>query len=79
LSFRRGFGSCFSFRVSLIKKEKEATMTTRTPQQNSSLSLPALNRRHLLVGSASALASVGLSTWSGVAVAQVKPLPPYVA
>jgi DMSO/TMAO reductase YedYZ molybdopterin-dependent catalytic subunit len=79
LSFRRGFGSCFSFCVSLIKKEKEATMTTRTPQQNSSLSLPALNRRHLLVGSASALASVGLSTWSGVAVAQVKPLPPYVA
>jgi DMSO/TMAO reductase YedYZ molybdopterin-dependent catalytic subunit len=54
-------------------------MPIRTPQTNSSHSLPALNRRHLLVGSASALATMGLSTWSGVAAAQVKPLPAYVA
>jgi len=39
----------------------------------------ALNRRHLLVGSASALAAVGLSTWSNGAAAQAKPLPAYVS
>jgi DMSO/TMAO reductase YedYZ molybdopterin-dependent catalytic subunit len=54
-------------------------MPTRTPQTNSSLPSPALNRRNLLVGSASALATVGMSTWSGVASAQVKSLPSYVA
>ena len=39
----------------------------------------ALNRRHLLVGSASALSAVGLSTWSTGATAQAKPLPAYVS
>lgn len=54
-------------------------MPTHTPQTPSPLATLALKRRHLLLGSASALATVGLSTWSGVAVAQVKPLPAYVA
>lgn len=54
-------------------------MTTRTEQISASPSLPAMNRRHLLTGSASALAAVGLSTWSGVAAAQVKALPAYVS
>ncbi len=39
----------------------------------------AISRRHLLAGSASALASVGLSTWSTGAAAQAKPLPAYVS
>lgn len=39
----------------------------------------ALNRRHLLAGSASALAVIGLSTWSKGAAAQAKPLPAYVS
>lgn len=38
---------------------------------------PSLHRRHLLAGSASALAAVGLGTWSTQAAAQAKPLPPY--
>lgn len=42
---------------------------SRTP-----ISLP---RRHVLVGSATALAAVGLASWSGRAAAQAKPLPGY--
>ena len=34
-----------------------------------------LNRRHLLAGSAAALAAAGLGTWTGRAAAQAKPLP----
>lgn len=63
----------------MIKKRQETPMPTHTPQTHSPLASSALKRRHLLLGSASALATVGLSTWSGVAVAQVKPLPAYVA
>jgi sulfite dehydrogenase len=39
----------------------------------------ALNRRHLLAGSASALAALGLASWSTGAAAQAKTLPAYVA
>ena len=39
----------------------------------------ALNRRHLLAGSASALAAMGLASWSTGAAAQAKTLPAYVA
>lgn len=49
-------------------------MSIQTPQTTPALSA-ALSRRRLLVGSASALASVGLSTWSSGAAAQAKPLP----
>lgn len=38
-----------------------------------------LNRRHLLAGSASALAALGLASWSTGAAAQAKTLPAYVA
>lgn len=55
-------------------------MHTQDPRQIAPAMLPsALNRRHLLVGSASALAAVGLSTWSTGAAAQAKPLPAYVS
>jgi sulfite dehydrogenase len=41
---------------------------------------PTLHRRHLLAGSASALAAAGLGSWSDTALAQVaKPLPDYAA
>ena len=40
---------------------------------------PTLHRRHLLAGSASALAAVGLASWSTGAAAQAKPLPAYIA
>ncbi|CAN7493949.1 sulfite oxidase [Rhizobacter sp. LjRoot28] len=39
----------------------------------------SLHRRHLLAGSASALAAAGLGTWSSHAAAQAKPLPSYAA
>ena len=42
----------------------------------------SINRRHLLAGSAAALAAAGLATWSGRAAAQAaaaKPLPAYAA
>ncbi len=39
--------------------------------------LTSLRRRHLLAGSAGALAAAGLGSWSTSAVAQAKPLPPY--
>jgi DMSO/TMAO reductase YedYZ molybdopterin-dependent catalytic subunit len=54
-------------------------MPSRTPQTNSPLPSHALNRRNLLLGSTSALATAGLSTWGDLAVAQVKSLPAYVA
>lgn len=55
-------------------------MHTQDPRQIAPAMEPsALNRRHLLVGSASALAVVGLSTWSTGAAAQAKPLPAYVS
>lgn len=55
-------------------------MHTQDPRQIAPAMVPsALNRRHLLVGSASALAAVGLSTWSTGAAAQAKPLPAYVS
>jgi len=38
-----------------------------------------LPRRHLLVGSAAAMAAAGLATWTGRAIAQAKPLPAYAA
>jgi sulfite oxidase len=41
--------------------------------------LPSLPRRHILTGTASALAAAGLGTWTGRASAQPKPLPTYVA
>ncbi len=44
-----------------------------------SLSQPSLQRRHVLAGSAGALAAVGLGTWSRAASAQAKPLPTYAA
>ena len=41
---------------------------------------PSLHRRHLLAGSASALAAAGLGSWSDGALAQAaKPLPDYAA
>lgn len=53
------------------------------PQDSLPLSAAALraplNRRHLLAGSASALAAMGLASWSGGASAQARPLPAYVA
>lgn len=48
-------------------------MTSTTP------SLHRLQRRHLLAGSAGALAAAGLGSWTGPAAAQAKPLPEYVA
>ncbi len=42
-------------------------------------SLPSLRRRHLLAGSAGAMAAAGLGTWSGAASAQEKPLPAYAS
>ena len=42
-------------------------------------SLPSLRRRHLLAGSAGAMAAAGLGTWSGAASAQAKPLPAYAS
>ena len=55
-------------------------MPTQDPRQLAPALVPsALNRRHLLVGSTSALAAVGLSTWSTGAAAQTKPLPAYVS
>ncbi len=39
--------------------------------------LTSLRRRHLLAGSAGALAAVGLGTWTAGASAQAKPLPAY--
>lgn len=50
-------------------------MSIQTPRPTTSALSAALNRRHLLVGSASALATIGLSTWSSGAAAQAKPLP----
>ncbi len=53
--------------------------------QHDPLPLPAsalrapLSRRHLLAGSANALAALGLASWSSGAAAQAKPLPAYVA
>lgn len=44
-----------------------------------STNLPSLHRRHMLAGSASALAAAGLATWSNTASAQAKPLPSYAA
>lgn len=52
-------------------------MSTQVASQTTTM--PSLNRRYLLAGSASALAAVGLSTWSAGAVAQVKTLPAYAA
>lgn len=53
------------------------------PQDSLPLSAAALraplNRRHLLAGSASALAAMGLASWSSGASAQARPLPAYVA
>ncbi len=43
------------------------------------LPIEPLNRRHLLAGSAGALAAAGFGTWTGAASAQAKPLPAYVA
>ena len=55
-------------------------MHTQAPRQIASALLPsALNRRHLLAGSASALAAMGLASWSTGAAAQAKTLPAYVA
>lgn len=42
-------------------------------------STPALRRRHVLAGSASALAAAGLGSWSTQASAQAKGLPEYAA
>jgi sulfite dehydrogenase len=39
----------------------------------------SLQRRHLLAGSAGAVAAAGLGTWTGAASAQGKPLPDYAA
>lgn len=50
-----------------------------TQDASQTTTMPSLNRRHLLAGSASALATAGLSTWSAGAVAQVKTLPAYAA
>ena len=50
-----------------------------TQDASQTTTMPSLNRRHLLAGSASALAAAGLSTWSAGAVAQVKTLPAYAA
>jgi DMSO/TMAO reductase YedYZ molybdopterin-dependent catalytic subunit len=44
-----------------------------------SSSLAAMRRRHLLAGSAGALAAAGLGSWSGAASAQARPLPDYAA
>jgi len=44
-----------------------------------SLSQTSLQRRHLLAGSAGAMAAVGLGTWSQAASAQAKPLPAYAS
>lgn len=41
--------------------------------------LTSISRRHLLAGSASALAAAGLATWTRPAAAQAKPLPAYAA
>lgn len=41
--------------------------------------LTSISRRHLLAGSASALAAAGLATWTRPAAAQTKPLPAYAA
>ena len=41
--------------------------------------LTSLRRRHLLAGSAGALAAAGLGSWTVGASAQAKPLPPYAA
>ncbi|MDP9968969.1 sulfite dehydrogenase [Variovorax paradoxus] len=55
-------------------------MPTQAPRQIApALLSPALNRRHVLVGSASALAAAGLSTWSPCAAAQAKPLPAFAS
>lgn len=48
-------------------------------QQPASATGTSLNRRHLLAGSASALAAMGLASWSTGAAAQAKTLPAYVA
>jgi DMSO/TMAO reductase YedYZ molybdopterin-dependent catalytic subunit len=40
---------------------------------------PALSRRHLLAGSAGAVAAASLGTWTRPASAQAKPLPAYVS
>jgi len=42
-------------------------------------SLVHLSRRHMLVGSAAAMATAGLASWTGRAAAQAKPLPAYAA
>ena len=55
-------------------------MHTQDPRQIAPAMVPsALNRRHLLAGSASALAAMGLASWSTGAAAQAKTLPAYVA
>ncbi|WP_084382804.1 SorT family sulfite dehydrogenase catalytic subunit [Curvibacter delicatus] len=55
-------------------------MYTQAPRQIAPAMVPsALNRRHLLAGSASALAALGLASWSTGAAAQAKTLPAYVA
>jgi DMSO/TMAO reductase YedYZ molybdopterin-dependent catalytic subunit len=42
-------------------------------------SIASLPRRHVLIGSAAAMAAAGLATWTGRATAQAKPLPAYAA
>jgi sulfite dehydrogenase len=41
--------------------------------------LNSIHRRHMLAGSASALAAIGLASWARPAAAQAKPLPTYAA
>ena len=41
--------------------------------------LTSISRRHMLAGSASALAAAGLATWTRPAAAQAKPVPAYAA
>ncbi|MDB5743286.1 MAG: sulfite dehydrogenase (cytochrome) subunit SorA apoprotein [Polaromonas sp.] len=67
------------FQVAIDSKERR-NMHTQAPHQIAPALPPlALNRRHLLAGSASALAAVGLSTWTQGAAAQAKALPAYAS
>lgn len=50
-----------------------------TRAKQTMLPIDPLSRRHLLAGSAGALAAAGLGTWSSRASAQARPLPAYVA
>lgn len=55
-------------------------MNDHFPLPPSASALPGpISRRHLLAGTASALAAVGLSTWTRGAAAQAKTLPAYVS